>query len=336
MNRRDMLKGVGAIGLGSMIPLGKSSGEVRATRKELTRDQLIRDGVCWLTPQETEGPYYFNPSLVRQDIRTDVDTGTVHTGLQLNMTFTVIDIDCNPIPNVLVDIWHCDKDGVYSGYVQPGGNTVGQDFMRGIQMTDANGQCSFITSYPGWYPGRATHVHFKVRLNSTTYVTSQYAFPDSVNNAVYVTPLYVARGPNPTTNASDGIFQNANPQYQVMAATPNATTGGYDGTYTIGVSGATGVDEPVPEIPGEFSLKQNFPNPFNPSTMIGYNLPVQTHVKLVVYDVLGRLVATLVDGEQSAGPHEVPFDGSALNSGFYFYRLTAGSFVHTREMLLLK
>ena len=325
MNRRDVLKGFGVIGLGAVLPLPLSAKQ----KKRLAAS------ACFLTPQETEGPYYFNPNLVRQDIRTDTATGTIHTGLPLSMLFTVIDSACYPIPNVLVDIWHTDKDGLYSGYVQPAGNTVGQDFMRGIQATDANGQCSFITSYPGWYQGRATHVHFKVRLSSTTYVTSQFAFPDSVNTDVYNTSLYSGRGQNSVTNATDSVFQNANPDHEVMAANPNSTTGGYDGTLTIGINAPTGVKDSDVE-PNGFELEQNYPNPFNPSTTIRYRLPVSGQVTLTVYDVFGREVVRLVDAKQSAGTYEVKFDGAHLNSGFYFYKLSAGSFMQTKEMLLLK
>ena len=340
MNRRNLLKGLGAIGLGSIFPIRRSAraGAIPRPGGAIRGDA----GICWLTPQETEGPYYFNADLFRQDIRTDSDTGDFHDGLQLNMTFEVIDLDCNPIPNVLVDIWHTDKDGLYSGYVQPGGNTVGQDFMRGIQLTDVNGQCSFISSYPGWYPGRATHVHFKVRLTSNTYITSQFAFLDSINDAVYATPLYAARGPNPTTNEEDGIFNDPEPLYQLMTVTPNSTTGGYDGTYTIGISGATGINDDGRGTPNDFTLRQNYPNPFNPATTIEYQLPTSSHVKLSVFDVLGREVATLVDARQPAGVYTVRFDGSNLNSGFYFYRLSAGKTDHPsaiaygREMLLLK
>ncbi len=328
MNRRDLLKRVGAIGLGSMLPLNKAlSAEKKAE---------ILQSACFLTPQETEGPYYFNPNLVRQDIRQDITTGVIKTGLQLNMAFSVIDVNCNPIPNVLVDIWHCDKDGVYSGYAgQPGGvSTVGQNFLRGIQMTDANGQCSFIAVYPGWYPSRVTHVHFKVRLTSTTYVTSQFAFPDSVNTAVYNTSLYVAHGQNSLTNATDSIFRSANPENQIMAITANAS-GGYDGAFTIGITVPTGVDEPHVG-PEGFVLLQNYPNPFNPSTTIAYRLPVSSEVKLAVYDTLGREVATLVESKQAAGTYEVKLDAHALQSGFYYYKLSAGSFVATKEMLLIK
>ncbi len=331
MNRRDLLKGLGMIGLGSVLPAGKAlSAEEKAKIRRAA-------STCFLTPQETEGPYYFNANLLRQDIRQDTTTGVIKTGLPLNMLITVINFDCVPIPNVLVDIWHCDKDGVYSGYAgQPGGiSTIGQTFLRGIQMTDANGQCSFNSIYPGWYPGRVTHVHFKVRLTSTTYVTSQFAFPDSVNTVVYATPLYLAKGQNSLTNASDNIFGTANPENQVMAVTPNTATGGYNGTFTIGINLPTGVDDSQIE-PDGFSLQQNYPNPFNPSTTITYNLPIGSAVKLVVYDVFGREVATLVEAKQSAGTHEVAFDASKLGSGFYLYTLRAESFVATKEMLLIK
>ena len=327
MKRRDLLKTLGAIGIGSTFSFGKVKKATGAMRQATA---------CWLTPSLTEGPYYFNASLFRQDIRTDNDTGEMHDGLQLNMTFTVIDAECNPIPNVMVDIWHCDKDGLYSGYVQPAGNTAGEDFMRGIQMTDDNGQCSFITTYPGWYQGRATHIHFKVRLDSFTYVTSQFAFPESVNDAVYATSQYSGRGANPTKNSTDGIFRSDEPEYLIIDVTPNTTTGGYDGTFTIGIDApTTGVEEKEAN-PDGFSLSQNYPNPFNPSTSIRYELPADSDVDLRVYDVLGKEVAFLVKGKQTAGNHEVRFDGGQLSSGFYFYRIVAGDFMQTKEMLLIK
>ena len=205
MNRKNLLKSLGLIGLGAIFLVPKTLGKIN----KLAKTEILKNAGCWLTPEKTEGPFYFNSNLYRQDIRIDSDTNELHPGLQLNMAFTIIDVNCNPIPNVFVDIWHTDKDGVYSGY----GSTAGQDFMRGIQMTNANGQANFITSYPGWYPGRATHVHFKVRLNSTTYVTSQFAFPNDINDAVYATPLYTGRGPNPKSNEEDNIFGTAKPEY---------------------------------------------------------------------------------------------------------------------------
>jgi protocatechuate 3,4-dioxygenase beta subunit len=181
---------------------------------------------CWITPQETEGPYYFDPALIRRDITSG------KTGVPLQLAITVIDSNCRPLPNVLVDAWHADKDGVYSGYVQPGGNTVGQTFLRGTQISDANGQVIFDTIYPGWYMGRATHIHFKARITDTTYITSQFAFPEAINAAVYATPLYT-RGANPTSNAADGIFRDSAPEYLMLDVT--GTTAAYTGTYAIGI-----------------------------------------------------------------------------------------------------
>jgi len=329
MNRRDLLKKVGAIGLGSMLPFGRAlSAEEKAE---------FLQSACILTPQETEGPFYFNPNLLRQDITANTPTGAVKTGLPLNIVFMVVNTNCDPIRNVLADIWHNDKDGIYSGYAgQPGGvNTMGQNFLRGIQMTGADGKCAFKTIYPGWYPGRVTHIHFKVRLTATTYVTSQFCFPDSINAAVYQTPLYAARGQNSLTNATDNIFRSANPAGQIIALAPNAATGGYDGTYTIVINAPTDVKNS--EInPEGFALHQNYPNPFNPLTTISYNLPVSGAVKLTVFDVHGSEVATLMDRKQPAGTHEVTFDARQLSSGFYYYKLSAGNFAATKEMLLIK
>ena len=112
----------------------------------------------------------------------------------------------------------------------------------------------------------------------------------------------------------------------------NLTTG----IWTASLDNILSVDNPVPPLPAGYSLSQNFPNPFNPTTVIRYQLPAAGYVTLKVYDVLGRRVATLVSGKQASGMHDVEFDGSRFASGVYFYRLEAGTFSKTRKMLLLK
>jgi hypothetical protein len=92
----------------------------------------------------------------------------------------------------------------------------------------------------------------------------------------------------------------------------------------------------VRNIPVSYSLSQNFPNPFNPTTAISYQLPAFSHVMIKVYDVLGREVATLVNENKPAGNYNVKFDGSKLVSGVYFYRMESGSFSQTKKLLLLK
>ena len=91
-----------------------------------------------------------------------------------------------------------------------------------------------------------------------------------------------------------------------------------------------------PQTPGLFLLEQNYPNPFNPSTTIRYGLPSRSHVTLTVVNTLGQEVATLVQGEQEAGFHEAVFDATGLASGVYLYRLTAGSYVETRKLVLVR
>jgi hypothetical protein len=94
--------------------------------------------------------------------------------------------------------------------------------------------------------------------------------------------------------------------------------------------------EDIPAVPTSFSLEQNYPNPFNPVTSIEFRVPSSSAVELSVYDLLGRQVAELVNEKKNAGAYTVRWDASHFSSGVYFYKLTAGSFVQTRRMLLLK
>jgi photosystem II stability/assembly factor-like uncharacterized protein len=103
-----------------------------------------------------------------------------------------------------------------------------------------------------------------------------------------------------------------------------------------GGSVLNGIDEPTTAVPTAFALNQNYPNPFNPTTIVSYQLPVASSVRLTVYDMLGREIAVLVDGEMEPGTHQVTFDGSALSSGVYFYTMKAGAFSSTKSLMLMK
>jgi len=98
----------------------------------------------------------------------------------------------------------------------------------------------------------------------------------------------------------------------------------------------TDIDDSPSNIVSDYKLYQNYPNPFNPSTVIEYSIPKAADVNLVIYNLLGQKVATLVNTQQAQGAYEVKFDASRLTSGIYFYTLTAGDFVQTKKMMLLK
>jgi hypothetical protein len=122
---------------------------------------------------------------------------------------------------------------------------------------------------------------------------------------------------------------------------------GGEGTFSTSAKfitgyGVTGVSQPIAEIPKDYSLMQNYPNPFNPTTTIAYELPKASYVKLVIYDVLGRTVSSLVDGVQAANRYQVEWNPSHLSSGVYFYRLEARSqdnssnFTSVKKLLYMK
>ena len=115
---------------------------------------------------------------------------------------TVVNVNksCAALANAAVEIWQCDASGNYSEYAQPGYNGTGQTFLRGLQTTDASGRATFRTIYPGWYQGRATHIHVQVFMNGAAIKTTQIAFPDDVSAAVYRTGVYASHGQNTTSN----------------------------------------------------------------------------------------------------------------------------------------
>ena len=194
---------------------------------------------CVLIPEETAGPYPLFSDIASASayMREDITEGKTGVPLQLLLTMVNVNANCTPITNALVYAWHCDKDGAYSGYSQPGNNTVGQTFCRGVQMTDSTGLVRFTTIYPGWYSGRITHAHFRVYLGNSLEATSQLAFPQDITRSVYSSSLYSARGQNTsvTSFSQDGIFSDGE-QYQLCTVTQNASTGGYDAALTVGVA----------------------------------------------------------------------------------------------------
>ena len=177
---------------------------------------------CVLTPELTEGPYYVDD----QKLRRNITEG--RPGVALTLKLAVVNAStCKPIKNAVVDIWHCDAVGTYSG-VQGNSGT----FMRGLQRTDANGVATFRTVYPGWYMGRTVHIHVKVHLGGSVVHTGQLFFPDTVTDTVYKRAPYNRRPGRDMRNTADSIFVNGGKK-SLLAVTKSGT--GYVGSGRMGV-----------------------------------------------------------------------------------------------------
>jgi protocatechuate 3,4-dioxygenase beta subunit len=194
---------------------------------------------CIVRPQQTEGPYFVDEQLNRSDIRSNPADNTVKPGVPLKLTFRVSRVNgaaCVPLAGAIVDLWHCDAAGVYSDVRDRGSSTVGQKFLRGYQTTDAKGLATFTTIYPGWYPGRTVHIHFKIRTdgaNQSSEFTSQLYFADALTDQVYQQSPYNIRGQRNTRNNRDGIFRDGGEQL-LLSLVPAGK--GYAATFEIGVA----------------------------------------------------------------------------------------------------
>lgn len=190
---------------------------------------------CLLTPEQTEGPYYIANERVRRDI-------TEHRpGTPLALRLKVVNAStCRPIKGAMVEVWHCDSGGLYSGFIGasaggPGGSSQPTDkrtFLRRGQRSDATGTATFKTIYPGWYRGRTVHIHVKVHVGGNVVHTGQLYFEDTTTDAAYAKAPYSKRPGRDTRNASDGIYGQGGAASTLRLA---RTSSGYVGTLTIGV-----------------------------------------------------------------------------------------------------
>ena len=219
-------------------PAGQSAAAPATIAENAAAANAAPDALptCVARPAMTEGPYFVDGMLNRSDIRSDPDTGEVKAGVPLLLTFRVSEIAssaCTPLAGALVDVWHCDADGVYSGVADRSADTRGQKWLRGYQVTDANGTAAFTTIYPGWYPGRTIHIHFKVRTAPDAAqgheFTSQLFFDDTLNDQVLSQPPYNARGYRTVLNGQDRIYSDE----LLLDVTPVAP--GYAATFDLGL-----------------------------------------------------------------------------------------------------
>lgn len=243
IDRRQALTMLG--GLGASVIIGGSAASVPALA------QSAFD--CVLSPALTEGPYFVDEKLNRSDIRIDPTTGSVRPGTPLTLTFNIYTVgsSCGPLAGAYVDVWHADASGNYSDV----GGTSGQKWLRGYQTTDSNGAVRFTTIYPGWYMGRAVHIHFKIRTYSGSQpvgtFTSQFFFNESVTDTVYTRTPYSARPNRDTRNANDGIYRDAGSNVSRVLVSPTAAGDGYAATLNVGVNiaGGTVIDTSASILP---------------------------------------------------------------------------------------
>ncbi|MCC8409456.1 hypothetical protein LJ707_10980 [Mucilaginibacter sp. UR6-1] len=219
MDRNHFLK-KSLLGLGAMAVLPMAVSSCSKGREGNNSDMIDTGnaGDCALSPAETQGPFPIRTpaEYVRASIIGD------RTGIPLLMNLTIQDQSnsCTPLANVLVDVWQCDKDGLYSQY-----NTqTGANYLRGRQTTDNNGQVSFISIFPGWYRGRAPHIHVEVLTpGGNSLLVTQIAFPVSAYTAVYATNDY--NGAPDTSNTQDSIFADSLSRNMADSITGNITDG---------------------------------------------------------------------------------------------------------------
>nr|WP_240519313.1 intradiol ring-cleavage dioxygenase [Amycolatopsis antarctica] len=247
MSRRTVFAGLSAIGLtgllaacGDSTPVTTTTGETvtpEATTSADLTDLFAGANTCTLTPSATQGPYYFDADKIRADIRED------RAGSRLRLAVKVQDSEtCAPLPNAVVEIWHCDADGLYSGAEsqstgsggpppgggppegapprgRPGGTAQGGEgaadmtptddkrYLRGAQVTNADGIVEFTTVWPGWYRGRTVHIHAMVHVDNERVLTTQLMFDEALNSAVFAGTPYSARTGRDTFNDGDSIFE---------------------------------------------------------------------------------------------------------------------------------
>lgn len=240
MNRRDILRFISGATVVSLLGC-KNKASTLAKQDKGSAQSFADLPDCIVRPQQTEGPYFVDEGLYRSDIRSDPADGSVKEGILLRLVFQVKQVSANaclPVEGAIVDIWHCDAQGIYSDVTDRNFKTIGQKFLRGYQKTDASGTAEFVTIYPGWYPGRAVHIHFKIRSSGKSpqsyEFTSQLYFDDTLSDQVLTQSPYSSRGQRTNRNDQDGIFRNGGEQL-TLQLTQDQTTGSYMGVFNIGL-----------------------------------------------------------------------------------------------------
>ena len=264
LSRRSVLSlvgvGVGALALAACAPRQANSSPIATSTPSASTDapSSAAEGAlpAGEIPDETAGPYPGDGSngpdilersgVVRSDIRSSLDSGSTAAGVPMMLELTILDTANGDAPFVgaAVYVWHCDAEGRYSMYSD---GVTGEDYLRGVQVADADGRVRFTSIFPACYSGRWPHIHFEVYpdVSSITdagsaIATSQVALPESVSDAVYALPAYAGstRNLSGVSLESDNVFGDDGGALQ-LATVAGDTSAGYAVSLTARVDTRT-------------------------------------------------------------------------------------------------
>jgi protocatechuate 3,4-dioxygenase beta subunit len=232
MSRRTVLRASSVLGAGAVVGFGSLTRALAGSAGAAASANAVAD--CTMINAGEIGPYFVDGQLERSDVRTDSATGVAITGVPLTLKLTYNEVGCdNPLVGARVDIWSANPQGVYSD--EQSENTVGDDSLRGYQLTDSTGSVTFKTIYPGWYAGRTTHIHARIRTYSGSTVTSDFLtqyFFDATSQSAILTAYAAEDSTAFQARDTDRVYQAevAEGGANVLTLTGNATDG-YTGTY---------------------------------------------------------------------------------------------------------
>lgn len=269
------------------------------------------------------------------------------TGIPLDITIRIVNVNdnCNVLEGVLVDIWHCDKDGNYSEYggtAMQSADYTSYHFLRGRQVTDANGEVHFTSIFPGWYTSRATHIHVHVYSSSgSSLLVTQISFPEGSGSAVELVNAasqygYTKGMSGYTYNAQDNVFSDDTNDTEMCSVSGNIDDG-YVLTHEIGVSGETAGLEDWSSPYGSVSVL--YPNPMERTGNLDVSLKSDAQLTVRLFDLNGKLIAEPFSDVVSSGAQSIQFDRGAIGAGIYIYRIvidTEGGVYEKAGKLMVK
>ena len=217
MDRKKFLKGLGLVGMSiptlHFLDACNTDNSDVETSENIAETDVDISTDCALTNSETQGPFPTKSPGSWQ--RVDITGDRTGIGLEINLMIENVNTECSPLAKAVVDVWHCDKDGNYSEYGGTGMQSTdysSNHFLRGRQISDADGVVKFQSIFPGWYNGRSTHIHVHIyNATGTSLLVTQIAFPEGDDSAVVEVNAasdygYTKGMSGYTYNANDNVF----------------------------------------------------------------------------------------------------------------------------------